>query len=153
RLGRPVRASKIFHSGDHPTLRLRTREGFELTGTHNHPVLCLVDMVGVPLLLWKLLEEVKPDDRVLVSRPPRPESAGLSRQDQQTALLLGAFVSEGWVSERRAGFNNADSDFFRVVLEAYDEIVGGPRYAYTRTIASGSTLHELDVQNLSSLRA
>ena len=44
RLGRPVRASKIFHSGEHPTLRLRTREGFELTGTHNHPVLCLVDM-------------------------------------------------------------------------------------------------------------
>src|SRR5207249_2030127 len=44
RLGRPVRTSKLFHSGDHPTLRLKTREGFELTGTHNHPVLCLVDM-------------------------------------------------------------------------------------------------------------
>src|SRR5438046_314444 len=28
RRGRPVSASKIFHSGDHPTLRLRTREGF-----------------------------------------------------------------------------------------------------------------------------
>src|SRR5918993_1538112 len=40
RLGRPVHASKIFHSGDHPTLRLRTREGYSLTGTHNHPVLC-----------------------------------------------------------------------------------------------------------------
>src|SRR5205823_5938970 len=53
RRGRPVRVSKVFHSGEHSTLRLRTREGFELTGTHNHPVLCLVDMVGVPLLLWK----------------------------------------------------------------------------------------------------
>jgi DNA gyrase subunit A len=63
RLGRPVRASKLFHSGEHPTLRLLTREGYELTGTHNHPVLCLVDMVGVPLLLWKLLEEVEPGDR------------------------------------------------------------------------------------------
>src|SRR4029077_9957233 len=42
RLGRPVKASKLFHSGDHPTLRLRTREGYELTGTHNHPLLCLV---------------------------------------------------------------------------------------------------------------
>src|SRR5712691_5633862 len=28
RLGRPVEASKLFHSGDHPTLRLRPREGF-----------------------------------------------------------------------------------------------------------------------------
>ena len=35
----PGAATKLFHSGDHPTLRLRTREGFELTGTHNHPVL------------------------------------------------------------------------------------------------------------------
>ncbi len=36
------------------------REGYELTGTANHPVLCLVDMVGVPLLMWKLLEEICP---------------------------------------------------------------------------------------------
>ncbi len=37
RLGRPVHASRVFHSGEHPTLKVRTREGFELTGTHNHP--------------------------------------------------------------------------------------------------------------------
>src|SRR5438067_10299646 len=30
RLGRPVHASKVFHSGSHPTLKLRTREGYEL---------------------------------------------------------------------------------------------------------------------------
>src|SRR3712207_6702718 len=71
RFGRPVRATKLFHSGDHPTLRLRTTEGFELTGTHNHPVLCLVDMVGVPLLLWKLVEEIQPGDKVLIARMPR----------------------------------------------------------------------------------
>src|SRR5205085_7648318 len=35
RLGRPAHASKLFHSGDHPTLRLQTREGYALTGTHN----------------------------------------------------------------------------------------------------------------------
>ena len=35
--GEPVHASLLFHSGDHPTLRLRTREGFEVTGTANHP--------------------------------------------------------------------------------------------------------------------
>src|SRR5947208_3220642 len=44
RLGRPVHASKVFHSGDHPTLRVRTTAGQELVGTRNHPVLCLVDM-------------------------------------------------------------------------------------------------------------
>ena len=152
RLGRPVRASKIFHSGEHPTLRLRTREGFEVTGTHNHPVLCLVDMVGVPLLLWKLLEEVRPGDRVLVNRVARPADEYLSKRDRQTALLLGAFVSEGWFGESRGGFNNVDENLFRDVVAAYDAVVGGPRYVYSRQIASGSTLHELDIQDLGAVR-
>jgi DNA gyrase subunit A len=152
RLGRPVRTSKIFHSGEHPTLRLKTREGYELTGTHNHPVLCLVDMVGVPLLLWKLLEEIQPGDRVLISRARRNERGGVDRRDEQLALLLGGFVSEGWASEKRAGFNNVDSEYFSAVLSAYDAIVGGPRYIYERTIDSGSNLHELDVQKLDAFR-
>ncbi|HEU5142113.1 MAG TPA: DNA gyrase subunit A, partial [Solirubrobacterales bacterium] len=151
RLGRPVRATKLFHSGDHPTLRVRTAQGHELTGTHNHPVLCLVDMAGVPLLLWKLLEELRPADRVLISRSARESGEPLAERDRDLALLAGAFVSEGWVSASRAGFNNVDKDFFDQVLAAYDAVVGGPRYAYTRQIASGSELHELDVQNLDRL--
>ncbi len=154
RLGRPATASKLFHSGDHPTLRIRTKHGHELTGTHNHPVLCLVDMAGVPLLLWKLLEEIKPGDRVLISRTPQGarNNSPLSEREAQTALLAGAFVSEGWISPKRAGFNNVDKDFFDSVLTAYDSVVGGPRYVYSRRIASGSLLHELDVQNLKSLK-
>jgi DNA gyrase subunit A len=151
RLGRRVSVSKVFHSGDHPTLRLRTREGFEVTGTHNHPVLCLVDMVGVPLLLWKLLDEVKPGDRVLVNRTRRPGGGELPPDERSVAILLGAFVSEGWVSKNRAGFSNVDKDFFDAVQAAYDSVVGGRRYVYERRIASGSTLYELDVQRLDSL--
>jgi DNA gyrase subunit A len=99
RLGRPVQASKLFHSGDHPTLRLRTRKGHELTGTHNHPVLCLVDMAGVPLLLWKLLEEIKPGDRVLQLRSqldPLPA--------QDPIELVGSYLrSEGEPGRRWPG--------------------------------------------------
>ncbi|MDP9260390.1 MAG: DNA gyrase subunit A, partial [Actinomycetota bacterium] len=152
RLGRPVHASKLFHSGEHPTLRLRTREGFELTGTHNHPVLCLVDMVGVPLLLWKQLDEIAVGDRVLLARMDRDDEEWITGSESQEALLLGAFVSEGWVSDKRAGFNNVDPDYFASVLGAYDTIVGGPRYVYSRTIRSGSTRQELDIHNLEALR-
>src|SRR5207237_2779136 len=102
RLGRPVHASKLFHSGDHPTLRLATREGYELEGTHNHPVLCLVDVAGVPMLLWKLLEEIQRDDRVAISRTPRAIDTHINEADWQDAVLLGGFVSEGWVSEKMA---------------------------------------------------
>jgi DNA gyrase subunit A len=152
RRGRPVSVSKVFHSGEHRTLRLRAREGFELTGTHNHPVLCLVDMVGVPLLLWKLLEELQPGDRVLVNRAPGPLDHELSPREERLALLAGAFVAEGWSSDSRAGFNNVDREYFDAVLEAYDEVVGGPRYVYERRIRSGSTLLELDVQHLAAFR-
>jgi len=148
RLGRPVSASKLFHSGDHPTLRLRTTAGHELTGTHNHPVLCLVDMAGVPLLLWKLLDEIEPGDRVLISRTRREDQEPLDDEDRQLALLAGALVSEGWVGPSRVGFNNVDEEFFGEVLEAYDAVVGGPRYAHSRTLSSGNVIHELDVQNL-----
>ena len=151
RLGRPVHASKLFHSGDHPTLRLRTKEGHEVTGTHNHPVLCLVPVAGVPMLLWKLLDEMRPGDRVAISRAVREGGEVLTEREWQQAFLAGAFVSEGWISGTRAGLNNVDPDFFSAVVEAYDAVVGGRRYVYQRQIASGSQLWELDVHNLEHL--
>jgi DNA gyrase subunit A len=151
RLGRPVSVSKVFHSGEHPTLRLRTREGFEVTGTHNHPLLCLVDMVGVPLLMWKLLDEIEPGDRVLVNRTARTVDHGAIAEDRSVALLLGAFVAEGWIGDSRAGFNNTDKEYFDIVLAAYDSVVGGTRYVSERVIKSGSTLWELDIQGLADV--
>ena len=153
RSGNPVRAEMLFHSGDHETLRLRTREGYELTGTRNHPTLCLVDVLGIPTLLWKLLEEVRPGDRAVLQRTPHEELGVWSVKDAAEAFVLGAFVSEGFVSADRAGFNNVDEEFFGLVLAAYDEAVGGRRYVYSRRIASGSVLHELDVRDLSALRS
>src|SRR5690349_8160653 len=67
-LGDPVRASAFFHSGFHPTLRVRTSDDGELTGTHNHPVLCAVPgALGAPVLRWLLLSELRPGD--LIARP------------------------------------------------------------------------------------
>ncbi len=153
RLGWPVQASVLFHSGDHATLRLTTTDGFELTGTTNHPVLCLVDIAGVPLLQWRLLDELGPGDRVAISRAPRAVETELDHRARKTAVLLGAFASEGWLSHRRGGFNNTDKDFFDEVVDAFDEVVGGPRYICSRTIRSGSVCHELDVQNTEALFA
>ena len=112
RLGNPVRASKLFHSGSHPTLRLRTTSGYEITGTHNHPLLCLVSVAGVPMLLWKLLAELRPGDHVVLARRAAANAAStaggvgdLPHAERQRAVLAGAMVSEGWASHHRAGFN------------------------------------------------
>jgi DNA gyrase subunit A len=153
RHGNPVVAEQLFHSGEHQTYTVRTAEGYEVTGTANHPLLCLVDVAGVPTLLWKLIEEVRPDDRVVIQRTPPAEFGPGEWHDTLEALLLGAFISEGFVSEKRAGFNNLDRDYFNMVVAAFDAVVGGPRYVSERTIASGSRLLELDIHNLYALRS
>src|SRR4051812_46553024 len=66
RNGNPVTADRLFHSGDHQTFTVTTAQGYAVTGTANHPLLCLVDVGGVPTLLWKLIEEIRPDDHVVV---------------------------------------------------------------------------------------
>jgi len=148
RNGNPVVADRLFHSGDHRTYTVRTAEGYEVTGTANHPLLCLVDVGGVPTLLWKLIEEIQPSDYVALQRTPPMEFGAADGHEVLEALLLGAFISEGFVSENRAGFNNCERDYFDMVVAAYDAVVGGRRYVSSRTIASGSLLHELDVHNL-----
>jgi DNA gyrase subunit A len=92
-VGDPVRADAFFHSGSHPTLRVRTGDGAELTGTHNHPVLCAVPgAAGAPVLRWLLLSEVRPGD--LIARAegswvmPTPlRATGLADLDDPARLL------------------------------------------------------------------
>jgi DNA gyrase subunit A len=134
-------------------LRIRTAEGYELTGTANHPVLCLEDVLGVPMLLWRMLGEIGPDTVVALSRPGEPPADAIDENGYALGLLLGAFVAEGYASEGRAGFNNTDKAYFDEVLAAYDRIVGGPRYVSERKLKSGKTIHELDVQRLDAFRA
>ena len=78
--------------------------------------------------MWKLLDEIAPGDRVVISRTPRPVETTISDDDRATALLLGAFVSRAGSPRARAGFNNVDLDFFGETLAAYDRVVGRPSF-------------------------
>jgi DNA gyrase subunit A len=73
RHGTPVVADRLFHSGDHQTYTVRTVEGSEVTGTANHPLLCLVDVGGIPTLLWKLIEEIRPGDIAVMCAESRED--------------------------------------------------------------------------------
>jgi DNA gyrase subunit A len=152
RHGNPVLAEQLFHSGEHQTYTIRTREGYEVTGTANHPLLCLVDVGGVPTLLWKLIEEIGSDDYIVIQRTPPTEFGPAGWNDTMEALLLGAFMSEGYVSETRAGFANLDRDFFAMVAGAYDAVIGGKRTIYQTTNASGTRMCVLHVQNMTAFK-
>jgi DNA gyrase subunit A len=76
RHGNPASATRLFHSGEHQTYTVRTAEGYHVTGTANHPLLCLVDLAGVPTLLWKLIEELRPGDYAVLHRTTLTDCAG-----------------------------------------------------------------------------
>ncbi|MEY2565568.1 MAG: gyrase subunit, partial [Actinomycetota bacterium] len=145
RRGNPVLASKVFHSGLHPTLRLVTDEGYELTGTYNHPVLCLEAVAGVPMLQWKLLEEIDPGTKVAIARQAAEPSDDWDVDD--LGLLAGGLVAEGWTASKNIGFANTDRLYFAQVLDAYDAIVGGGRSVTIERMKSGKDLHRFNAGN------
>jgi DNA gyrase subunit A len=144
--GKAVRVDKVFNSGVHPTIRMTTKSGFSVRGSENHLVLCLEAPMGVPLFQWRRLDELKPGAVVAVARNAWSHVIPTARE-YMLGVLGGAWVSEGFASESRAGFNNTDEHYFGEVLHAYDQIVGGRRYVAQRhTRRDRKLIHELDVQ-------
>jgi DNA gyrase subunit A len=151
RRGEPVRATAFFHSGTQGVRKVVTAEGFSLRGTANHPVLCLSELMGVPVFQWRLLEELRPGDKVVIDRTP-VQDGRFDPVAEQWSFLAGAFVAEGFVGAR-SGFNNTDLEYFAQVEQLYRNLVGGAAYSYRRVIASGSLLAELDIQRCEDLLA
>ncbi|MDQ2586534.1 DNA gyrase subunit A [Saccharothrix yanglingensis] len=143
--GKAVQVDKVFNSGVHPTVRMTTTSGFSLRGSENHLVLCLEAPMGVPLLQWRRLDELQRGAVVAVARNAWSQVTPTARE-YVLGVLAGAWVSGGFASENRAGFNNTDEHFFTEVLHAYDQVVGGRRYVSEgRTPRDGKLIHELDV--------
>ncbi|SEH55714.1 DNA gyrase subunit A [Mycolicibacterium rutilum] len=131
RHGLPVVADRLFHSGEHPTWTVRTDEGHEVTGTANHPLLCLVDVGGVPTLLWKLIEEIRPGDIAVM----RTETT-VSDENQRYSVI----------NRSLAGFSDAyreDPDADAIVAELTDG-----RFSYARV----ASVTDAGVQPVYSLR-
>ena len=81
--GRAVSASRFFHSGEHPTLRVRTREGYQLTGTANHPVLCLSQSSpkARARLVWKVMAHLRPGDQIAIACHQTRDETPLTPQE------------------------------------------------------------------------
>ncbi|MBN2600014.1 MAG: DNA gyrase subunit A [Candidatus Thermoplasmatota archaeon] len=131
-------ASKFFNSGKHPTIYLRTQQGYELEGSYNHPVITWVNDHGTPHLKWKMLSEITTNDYVVLSRSSHffPEKNISLRQyhplvskrtkifqlpqtmNEELAFLLGALVSEGSFHQKQILFNNLNKEYYNKVKTA-----------------------------------
>jgi DNA gyrase subunit A len=141
RLGRPVHASVLFHSGEHPTLRLRTGEGYELTGTANHPVLCLVELAGVPILLWRLLGELRPGERLAMN------ARAVDEEREAERINVGTTECEQLVSAQLSTSAVAVLERLATDIPAMREPVSGDYY-----YAKVASVEPAGVQPVYSLR-
>src|SRR5205807_3854509 len=146
--GDPVLATRLFHSREHPTLRMRTKEGFELTGTVNHPVMCLTRPMGVPMLAWRLLSELKPGDCVVIARQPAPSGTVIAEHESQTALLAGALVSEQVPELIWSGSAEVKRVFLRALFEGDGSSSLLPRSTIQISYSTRSVQLARDVQAL-----
>ncbi|HET6816958.1 MAG TPA: DNA gyrase subunit A [Mycobacteriales bacterium] len=129
-LGEYVLATKLFHSGAHPTYEVVTADGRSLAGTGNHPVLALVQDGLRRRVQWLLLDELLPGDVLVVTDgglsqdyfPSVREAAGAGREldsDVDVDALRFARV----VGVRDAGVQ----DVFSVRVDSADHafVAGG----------------------------
>lgn len=131
-------ASKFFDSGKHPTIYMRTQQGYELEGSYNHPVITWVYDHGAPHLKWKMLAEITKNDYVVLNRASQyfsKKNISLRQyhplvskrtkifelptvMNEELAFLLGALVSEGSFHQKQIIFNNLNKEYYAQVKNA-----------------------------------
>lgn len=149
--GRPVFAGQIIKWGEQQTVRLRTSEGFELAGTPDHPLLTVTLEDGIPTMTWRALRDFRAGDRVVISRRGPAEDVASGR-DLRMGVLLGAWLAEGNVGQRRAQFTNQDKQYFDTVRDALHELVTDHFDAWERP-EGGDKRYDLDIRSRAGLAA
>jgi len=142
--GKVNEAHKWFDSGEHPTLRVRTYHGYEVTGTYNHPLLTWqAGPDGRPGFVWKTLDTIMPGDWLVLDRTPNtlwpkelvdlrsshpalPPGSHVQphtlpeKLDETLAFILGALTAEGSVSGQHIEFDNLPGEFADRFREAWE---------------------------------
>ena len=158
--GRVHSASKWFDCGAFPTLRVRTRHGYEVTGTTNHPLLtCVGDAEGRRTLVWKTLARIQAGDWIVMDRsealwpdepvdlrpyhPVVPAGSRVERHElpvrltTDVAVLLGALLAEGTFRKQAVEFTNTVGDFAEAFRATWRRVFPSCRlHAFLREPAS-----------------
>jgi len=130
--GKKNTASKFFNSGKHKTIKIKTQSGYSVEGSYNHPLLTwILGEDFKPKIAWRLLEELKEGDVVILNRennlfskfvfnlkkyiPKKGFKNDIKlplQMNGDLAFLLGALVSEGSFHNNQILFNNKDKEFY-----------------------------------------
>ena len=132
--GKKKSASKFFNSGRHNIIELKTKLGYKIKGSYNHPLMCWTFKNNIPQIEWKLLENINKNDIIIINRNhnlfskisldlkkyyPKigfRNNVKLPKEmNNDLAFLLGALVSEGSFHNNQILFNNQDKQFYNKI--------------------------------------
>ncbi len=135
-------ASRWFDCGEHPVKTVRTKHGFEITGTENHPLLVWeTARDNRPRFVWKMIGDLKEGDFLVIDRSdklwpeneldlasfvPEFENPRTVRHQlpktlgEDLAFLLGALVAEGTLQKDRIEFGNGEGEFADEFVSAFE---------------------------------
>ena len=112
--GKSHHASKLFNSGKYPVLKITLQNGMSIRVTENHPLMVLNKDLTFG---WKLAEELKEEDKILLLTPKEVPFNG-EGDDYLEAAMLGSMISEGYVTtQSRIGINNKDLAMIEPVVQ------------------------------------
>ncbi|PIN74322.1 DNA mismatch repair protein MutS [Candidatus Woesearchaeota archaeon CG10_big_fil_rev_8_21_14_0_10_45_16] len=139
-------ASHFYYDGKRKTIRLKTRFGYEIEGTENHPVLVRT-MEGKEI--WRKLGNIQEQDQIIINRKIdlwgknvkiSPKILSEMRQgkyhhnvlfykvpeliDEDLAYLIGLLVGDGTLTYKNSiTFSNIDTEliaeFFRIMEDKF----------------------------------
>ncbi len=128
-------ASKWFDSGEHPTIKVTTNQGFTIQGSQNHPLLTWVKnpLTGKPGCKWKLLSEIVEGDITVIDRTSNllwptqevllesfiPKDPSYRTQIKilpktltpDLAYILGGLISDAYIGRKKIEFCNSDEEW------------------------------------------
>ncbi len=112
----------IWHIGLKPALKIITREGYEITVTHNHKFLTPKG--------WKKAKDLKPGDKINIARlhPAFSGYEGSINLDEDVAFALGWLVENGAFNEDYVAwfFNERDKAAEEKVRRGIEKLGGNP---------------------------
>lgn len=111
--GKKRKAVKFFNTGIRDIYKIQLQNGMWIKVTPNHPLLTLDTNLN---FCWKLAEDLKEDDKLLVPYTTDNACFG-NNNDLLEAKMLGCMISKGYATtQNRVGINNKDLDMITPVF-------------------------------------
>jgi len=142
------KSDMFFNSGEHEIYELKSKDGYSIKGSENHPVLVMSkNNEGMPVIKWVELKDISKEDYLIIDRTSINDGTTGTKKEINDAIISGCIVSEGSVSENRVTFVNTDKEYYDDFIKAFTENYKGTIYEYSRILPSGKEIFEFDIQN------